>query len=359
MTPRPQVRTSWRAAAALGAFALIVSVAAGEAMVRFLRPEFVAGPDPIANPFWRYDAELGWSHLPGAVGTFTRDEFSHHVRINGAGWRDRERSVDKPAGTRRIAVLGDSFTWGHGVEDEQMYTRLMEERMPGVEVLNFGLSASATDQQLLILKETALGYHPDMVLVMVSRNDFSGNVQETEGSYPKPRYVLEESGALHLTHVPVPRVSWFSRFHYRLRRRSGLLNFLESVAQARAERTSPGDAASARPGTDPFAVTCALLLEMRREASAAGAKLVVALAPSNAHTYPETIPAVETRRFQVIRDLGARESIPVIDLVPAFRDAARVNGRTELHYARDRHWNAAGHAVAARELARQIERIGW
>jgi lysophospholipase L1-like esterase len=347
--------TSWRAAAILLAASILVSSSAGEALVRLFRPEFVAGPDPIANPFWRHDAELGWSHIAGAEGTFSRPEFAHHVRINSAGWRDRERTLDKPSGFFRIVVLGDSYTWGHGVEDEEIFTRLMEERLPGVEVINLGLSASATDQQLLILRQYGLAYHPDLVLVMVSRNDFIGNVETMEGSYPKPVFTLEEGGALRLTNVPVPGVSWFSRVHYRLRRRSGLLNLIESVLQGRVEGRGP--AAQGRPRTDPYAVTCALLGEMRRETEAAGASFTVALAPSNAHTYLDPIPPLEAKRFQVIRDFGARESVPVLDLVPAFRDAARAGGRTDLHYPLDKHWNAAGHEVVARELARLLGRL--
>lgn len=347
--------TSWRAATVLLAVSILASAAAGEALVRLFRPEFVAGPDPIGNPFWRHDPELGWSHIAGAEGTFSRPEFTHHVRINGAGWRDRERALDKPSGLFRIVVLGDSYTWGHGVEDEEIFTRLLEGRLPGVEVLNLGLSASATDQQLLILRKHGLAYHPDLVLVMVSRNDFAGNLETMEGSYPKPVFRLEEGGALRLTNVPVPRVPWLSRVHYRLRRRLGLLNLIESVLQGRSEGGGP--AARGRPPTDPYDVICALLGEMRRETEAAGASFAVALAPSSAHTYLDPIPPLEAKRFQVIRDFGARESVPVLDLVPAFREAARAGGRTDLHYPLDKHWNAAGHEVAARELARLLGRL--
>jgi lysophospholipase L1-like esterase len=334
------------------AVSILVSAAAGEAMVRLARPEFVAGPDPVSNPFWRYDADLGWSHIPGAVGTFSRQEFSHPVRINSAGWRDRERTLDKPSGLFRIVVLGDSYTWGHGVGDEEIFTRLLERLLPGVEVLNLGLSASATDQQLLILRAHGLAYHPDLVLVMVSRNDFIGNVETMEGSYPKPVFRLEEGGVLRLSNVPVARVSWLSRVHYQLRRRSGLLNLIESLLQGRAESGAP--AAQGESRADPYAVTCALLGEMHREARGAGASFALGLAPSNAHTYLDPIPPLEAKRFQVIRDFGAREAVPVLDLVPAFRMAARAGGRTDLHYPLDKHWNAAGHVVAARELARLL-----
>ena len=351
-TDRTSRRRAAPAALALMAASLLVGLAIGEGAVRILRPQFVAGPDPIRNPFWRHDPMLGWSHTPGAEGVFTRDEFSHHVRINGSGWRDRERTREKPAGLVRVAVLGDSFTWGHGVEDEEIYTRVMERLQPGVEVLNFGLSGSATDQQLLILREHALAHHPDLVLAMVSRNDFAGNTQTMEGTYPKPRFVLEADGSLTLTNVPVPDVTWWSRFHSRLRRRSALLNLVESTLESEPV-ANPTGARQAQ-----YAITCALLAQMNRDAGAGGARFAAALAPSNAHTYLDPIPPVEAGKYAAVIDCGAKEGFPVLDLVPAFRSAARAGGRTELHYRFDHHWNAAGHALAAAELSRLLRREG-
>lgn len=97
--------------------AVMVALLLGEGAVRIFRPQFVIGPDPIRNPFWRHDPEIGWAHPPGMTGSFAREEFTHSVVINQAGWRDLERVEAKPDGVFRIAVLGDSFTWGHGVEE--------------------------------------------------------------------------------------------------------------------------------------------------------------------------------------------------------------------------------------------------
>ncbi len=348
----------WSGPAALLAVSLLFSALVGEAAVRWLRPGYVAGPDPIRNPFWQYDPELGWSHEPGATGVFARDEFSHPVRINQAGWRDRERQVDKPAGTFRVVVLGDSFTWGHGVGDEEVYTRLLEGMLPGTEFLNLGLSGSDTGQQLLILEKYGLAWHPDLVLLMMSRNDFIGNVTDAEGSYPKPMFVLEPGGELRLTNVPVPRVSTLSRLHYRLRRRSGLVNLIETELE-RWRRNEPEAGAPGR--SYGYDLTRALLHRMHAECRSAGVTFAISFVPSNAHTYPETIPRIETERTSVVEAFANSEGIAYLDLVPAFREAARdpdTGARVDLHYRRDRHWNALGHRVAARALAGMLVRKG-
>jgi len=340
--------------AALLAVSIVVAVLIGEGAVRWLRPGYVAGPDPIRNPFWRYDPDLGWGHRPGAAGVFAREEFSHPVHINRAGWRDRERAVGKPAGVFRVVVLGDSFTWGHGVGDEEIYTRLLEDALPGTEFLNLGLSGSDTGQQALILEKYGLAYRPDLVLLMMSRNDFTGNVAGAEGSYPKPMFVLDPGEGLRLTNVPVPEVSMWSRMHYRLRRRSGLLNMIESVI-GQWNTETPRDPRSGREYA--YRLTTALLERMRADCDAAGARFALSFVPSNAHTYPDAIPRIEAERISVVEAFAHESGVPFLDPVPAFREAARdpsTGARVELHYRRDRHWNAAGHRVAAAALAEML-----
>lgn len=349
-------RTAGTAALFLAAVGL--SFGAGEVAVRILRPAYDLPDDPIRNPLWRHDSEIGWLHEPGSEGVLEREEFSHHVRINGLGWRDRERTLEKPPGTFRILTLGDSFTWGHGVEDGEIFTLLAEGLLPGVEVVNLGLSASSTDQQWIILRRFGLAYHPDLVLVMLSRNDFMGNTEDRAGLYHKPRYTLGPDGRLLLENVPVPRYSSLERLNDRLRRRSALLNLVESVFEGSTEVDRE---ALRSQRAESYRITEALLLAVRDEARGAGARFAVGLVPSTSHTYPDEIPVLEAKRFDEARALGEEAGFPVLDLVPAFREGARdpvTGGRVMLHYRRDRHWNAAGHALAARELARLLRDAG-
>ena len=339
--------------------AVLFALAIGEGAVRLLKPGLVQGPDPIRNPFWRYDPDIGWSHMPGSEGTFSRKEFRHRVRINSAGWRDRERVLPKPAGVFRVAVLGDSFTWGHGVDDDKVYTRVLERIVGGVEVLNFGLSGSSTDQQLLILKRHVLAYQPDLVLLMVTRNDFFDTGRRRVGSYPKPMFVLSVDGALHLTNVPVPEVSWLRRFHYRLRRHLGLLNLVEGVF--RNHGNSLPASAAASPAADRYRLMRALLMEMHDQSAGAGAAFAICVTAMGAHTYPDEIPREDLERLEMLQHLARSEAIPLLNLVPGFRSAARntSSGRPDvLHYPEDLHWTIAGHRLAAKELARLLKEKG-
>ena len=104
-----------------------------------------------------------------------------HVRIstNQFGMRSPELSLEKPPHTKRIAVLGDSYAFGWGVEDEKVFSRVMEERLnrgaptgERVEVLNFGVPGYATFQEVGQFLATGVSFRPDAVLVYFIHNDF-------------------------------------------------------------------------------------------------------------------------------------------------------------------------------------------
>ncbi|HSQ75692.1 MAG TPA: SGNH/GDSL hydrolase family protein, partial [Bacteroidota bacterium] len=96
-------------------------------------------------------------------------------RINSAGFRGRETTLRKPPGVIRVAFLGDSFCLGIGVKDDHTLPARFEESMRNaqaeVEALNFGKSATSTDQQVDLLRDYVLRFDPDVVIVVMFLND--------------------------------------------------------------------------------------------------------------------------------------------------------------------------------------------
>ena len=98
------------------------------------------------------------------------------VQINSHGFRDREFPLEKPPGTTRIAVLGDSVIWGHGIRLEDTFAkqleRLLAERAVGrFEVLNFGVSGYSLQQEVEQFLVRARMFDPDIVILGTSVND--------------------------------------------------------------------------------------------------------------------------------------------------------------------------------------------
>ena len=126
------------------------------------------------------DCQINQTHLqPGCEVTshgYSQWIPAYEVRINNAGFRDQAYSPDKTADTYRILILGDSFTFGHGVDNDEVYTEVLERllnqhsRTATFEVLNLGIPGAGTDTEYFAFQRYS-NYHPDMILLQTFWND--------------------------------------------------------------------------------------------------------------------------------------------------------------------------------------------
>jgi hypothetical protein len=123
--------------------------------------------------------------IPGANGLFV----DQPLRINSAGFRDRERQVRKPPGTYRIAVLGDSVAFGWGVKVKSRFSDVLEtflnDEAPTsstrYECLNFAVPGYNSVMELATLRDCGMRYEPDaLVLCLVSNDDELPNFVRSE-----------------------------------------------------------------------------------------------------------------------------------------------------------------------------------
>jgi lysophospholipase L1-like esterase len=134
------------------------------------------------------------------------DRIAFNRSHNSKGLRSgREIGYQKPAGVKRVLLLGDSFTWGFGVEDHEVLTHLLQEKVGrDFEIINGSVVGYGTDQQFLWLEREGLRYRPDLVvLAFYSGNDYEEISHSLSYGYPKPVFDLDDKGLL-LGNVPVP-----------------------------------------------------------------------------------------------------------------------------------------------------------
>lgn len=179
------------------------------------------GPVLDAKPYIAHDPRIGYLYVPNSRMTLpVPGGGTYTIAINAAGIRsNREYTREKPPGvSQRIIVLGDSFTAGQYVSNEHRFTEHLERRMgPTVEVINFGLEGTGTDQQLLIYEHIARHYEHDLVILLPFLQNIRRNMVDARESFdpktlekiwlPKPRFRLVGGGhgdKLELTGVPVP-----------------------------------------------------------------------------------------------------------------------------------------------------------
>lgn len=113
--------------------------------------------------------------MPAAIRPKTRWTF----HTNARGFNSADVPLAKPAGTFRVVALGDSSTFGWGVDPQEAYARRLQEvlrsRHPAaaIEVVNLGVCGYSSLQGLVLLERTAASYQPDVVTLSYGSNDFS------------------------------------------------------------------------------------------------------------------------------------------------------------------------------------------
>lgn len=96
-------------------------------------------------------------------------------RTNAHGLRDRDRPAKAP-GSKRVLVIGDSYTWGYAVAEEEAYPQVAERLLaqrgrPDIEVINGGIPDYNSRQERQLLEQLLAIYKPDAVYLAYVVND--------------------------------------------------------------------------------------------------------------------------------------------------------------------------------------------
>lgn len=163
---------------------------------------------------FEYHPVTGYRFVPGLKARIQTEAGGYLIRVNGDGFRsEREFAREKPPNQRRILLFGDSFTAGDGVSNRKRYSDLLEQMIPNLEVFNFGLPGTGTDQHYLVYREFAGEIEHDLLIIAVlvenirrvaAHYRYYTNEHGKRVCYAKPYFSLE-NGKLHLGNVPPPR----------------------------------------------------------------------------------------------------------------------------------------------------------
>jgi hypothetical protein len=356
----------------------------------------------VLTPY-RLDPQLGHVGQPGAEGWW-RGENTVYLRLNSQGWRDVERSVEKPAGTIRLALLGDSFAAGFDVPLAATVGAVLERELNGcwggdgrrVEVLNFAVVAYGTAQELLLLRGQVGAYQPDLVLLgFFSGNDVRDNYRPLSRGKLKPFFTWQDGEpAVDNSFRELPeyrlRASPPGQAFYWLEDRSRLVQLLhQSVRTASLRWLTDRPPAAERPAgrsvglveqvllppasqpwQQAWEVTERLLLLVQAEASKLGAGFALAVFPLPQQVDPDPAWRARYQRAlgldsllypeQRLTEFGRQHGLEVIPLAVGLRTWAerqQVNLHGHPPHLGSGHWNEQGHLAAGRLLAERFCRL--
>jgi len=357
------------------------------------------GSDQLLRP----DSVLGVRFIPSKYGLSQGTCYRTDVTINSQGWRSPEFSVEKPAGTYRVLVLGDSFMAAVQVGDQETFSRVLEQRLNAanlgrrVEVINFGVPSWGSDQQYLALREYGLRLKPDLVVVaFYAQNDVAEDdlqLRSSTSTYPKPYFDLRDGKLVELPFVD--STPWWIALGRRVAAplriypmtRDALLTIpsahrllfnlgIVGVVPQQGTTAEPAGASlwawpdrwrrqigvfEVKPWADwnrAWAITEALLAQTQADAGAAGAAFHLVQLSSPIEVMPRAIasglvsdPAEIDVDIPSVRvaQIAQRREMPMTNLVPGFRQVIGQSPAAfeNLYLGCDGHWNAAGHRLAA------------
>ena len=327
----------------------------------FLRWQGGSEAAPVFQQLFMPDPVVGYRLRPGQSIVFTTREFSTPIATNAQGVRDDEIGP-KPAGERRIVVLGDSLVLAVQVPHERTFCQRLQARLnaqapPGVRyrVINAGVQGYGPVEELLFYRTVASRFEADVVLVAsfvandaVEAYDAAWRL---DGGRPPAVAVADET----------------ERTLRRLVRRSMVLQIarqrIDQVLERTGDNAAPSRPVASYQVSPPEFITTGLRVASRalgtlaREVEAGGARFAIALVPArfqlDAAEYERLRSATEplagpirvdaaTERFAAaVAPLG----VPTVDLLPALRAAPAGQ-----FFAGTVHFTPAGHETVAATL---------
>lgn len=344
-----------------------LDLAAGWLLIVPLSPPLV--PDP-----YRHHALV-----PDSYAEIRQRDFDYIQRVNHLGLRGRETTVEKPAGTRRILMLGDSFTMGKGVEDSQTFSVLVENSLNAslaacgggsVEVLNGGVDSYAPILSYLQFERELARLAPDLVVLNFDHSDL---IQEA--AY-RQQAVHAADGKI----IAVPQVwqdslyerflSWTSRHLFFTRvllvyvnramdhREITVRRVVNEAGREHFAHTLEGDIDRTAQWQDVFES----IGRIKQLADSIQADFLLTTYPwahqlgdsgwvPGRYDYMRKEERTTDLTQQTIRERSAALGINLFEALPAFQ---KYQGSEPLYFDYDPHWTPAGHRVMAEGLGRYI-----
>jgi lysophospholipase L1-like esterase len=311
------------------------------------------GQEPVSQA----DPYLGYVYPPNYQGRFERDDgdFAFTYTTDEHGFRNPSPWPERA----HIVVLGDSMAFGYGVDDDDAWTALLADRLPGSRIVNLGLIGAAPQQYFRIYETFGQALHPDLVLLcLFPGNDLgdAGQFKEwlqagSPGNYAVWRRGPDQDRQAPRSLSDLLDQSYLAMLLRDARRRVGsqfsgrTIDFPDGGRLQLAPAVYAGNQALAQPDHPNFRLVVDAVERTRALAERGGSKFLVLLVPTKEEVY---LPLLDERMPPATAPFAAHfgaTGLPFLDLTPGFQARAREGER--LFFEVDGHPNAAGYRLIA------------
>jgi lysophospholipase L1-like esterase len=317
-----------------------LSLLAGELFVR----RWIGAPLPEREPLLlvRAHPTRGWEMVPGS----THYTYHHRVAVNALGLRGPE--LGERRDEQRVLFLGDSLTYGQGVADTETVPAALEAALRAQDggawtVVNGGLRAYGTTQELALLEELGPRIQPEVVLLGWYWNDVRERpVADTYAEFAgKGEFYFDTEDRLEGR-------AWFLWRAKELVRRSALVMLAHDVFRPKGGLYLPE---VHEQGLRRFVQQCATL---RATCARLGALPVVVVFPDSQRLLGgEATRSYEERTAAIAREQG----LAVIELLPALQPIHDAHARLPV-LPFDGHYDAEANRAMGAYLAERLLALG-
>ena len=164
----------------LGVSVLLVLVGIELALTLFYPTQYMKAPDHTSDGFFRAVLHQR-SDVPGLSFELAPNRRKKlkgiGIRTNSLGMRDAEPLPIESEAVSRIVILGDSYTFGWGVDGNSTYPTVLEKQLNDgsrerpFEVLNLGVCGYNTQDEAVVLEHKGLLWRPDLIVLSYVLND--------------------------------------------------------------------------------------------------------------------------------------------------------------------------------------------
>jgi lysophospholipase L1-like esterase len=295
---------------------LVLFAAVLEGGIRALAPQYPFYPRYL----YRADPYMGFRFRANFSGRLQHEDFDVSIKTNSLGLRDDE--LDNPKRKFRVLALGDSVTMGVGVEAEETFWSQIERRLKNTEIANAGMGAIGTLHELAFYEHYGRSLDPDLVVVTFSENDLDDSMEGISRTVVAG-YNIPVQTKWPLLQVGLNLLSDHWQTFHLAATRAMRLSSLYSVVRDSQRTTVASEVTTPRKIT----YTQELLEQLRSAVVSDGATFAVLFA--NDRWFDEYSEWIASRN------------------VPAFSVEPYLEGKVDIAFPNDGHWNARGQAIVA------------
>ncbi len=364
----------------------LIGLLIAEALVRIIAPQGVVFP-------WQDGVNGITAPRPGARGRHAiPNTFDVTVSFNSQRFRgQRDFRTDPQKKSHRLAILGDSFTFGFGANDDDTFPAQLEHILRGklsedsgaqakaVEVINAGNGGTGTGEQALWYEIWVKNYRPQVVVLTVVPNDVDDDLNrklffldESGKASPHPlqeinnadeslrstrRFVNSVPGygyiAQHSQLLALLRNTW-----------SALLLSKRKGAFANSDKISVDADDKHKFIKEGIPLMSAEIEWLNARVKGEGAHLVVVLVPGRESVYESKDPREDLARWKsdtmanALNEVCSKNVIPFSNLTPVIREQAKQINRQLYYEGLDDHPNPRGYRIIAEAVADRLFQSG-